>query len=300
MAVRLRRSASFWRTAANRLCYTPPMLRAAESFEDMLAAPVGRYFGRGHSLLWCVDPALLGVVIWGRPGHDDVDRLLAAIDRPHHPALAPRCDHLFDARRLRGVDAEVFERYVRALHERRQLIAERVRRHALVGPGGVSGALVAGVSYLLRPPVPWRTFSDLDPALAWLDRSDGRAIADELGRLVTDVADGSPIVGRLRLFLRSAHLRASVDEAARALAMTTRSLQRALRVAGTSYREELERERLQLACELLTGTELKLDVIAMRVGFSSGAHFATFFHARMGRPPSEWRWAAQTKTAGGT
>jgi AraC-like DNA-binding protein len=80
-----------------------------------------------------------------------------------------------------------------------------------------------------------------------------------------------------------------VAAAARALGRSTRSLQRELRAAGTSFRAELARARADVAAELLADSELKLETVAARAGFTSPSHFSRFFRRRTGRPPSRSR-----------
>ena len=71
--------------------------------------------------------------------------------------------------------------------------------------------------------------------------------------------------------------------------MASRSLQRHLRTAGTSFREEIERARLDMARRLLEETTLKLETIGHRIGFRSAAHFTVFFGKRTGMTPSAYR-----------
>ncbi|NUW35973.1 helix-turn-helix domain-containing protein [Nonomuraea sp. SMC257] len=82
------------------------------------------------------------------------------------------------------------------------------------------------------------------PVLGWLDRFHAA--------LEAAVADGPP----------------GLDQVARRLAMSPRTLQRRLREEGTGWREELERLRQRRVDRLLRETSLSVDSIAARVGFT--------------------------------
>ena len=69
---------------------------------------------------------------------------------------------------------------------------------------------------------------------------------------------------------------AGIDELARELNMSTRTLRRRLTEAGTSYRDLLDEVREALAEELLSGTPLSVSDVAIRLGYSEAS---TFIHA---------------------
>lgn len=54
----------------------------------------------------------------------------------------------------------------------------------------------------------------------------------------------------------------------------------------------LREVRLRKAAQLLRGTNLPVEVVTRRVGFSSRSHFSRAFHEYFGRSPSEFRKAA--------
>jgi AraC-like DNA-binding protein len=81
----------------------------------------------------------------------------------------------------------------------------------------------------------------------------------------------------------------SVDDAARALRTSSRTLQRRLRRAGTSFSAELTEARIRAGKERMRATDDKLTVIALEVGCASPQHFSTMFRKHTGMTPSEWR-----------
>ena len=270
-------------------------MQPVDRYEELLRAPLGRYFAGRQVLVWCPDAALLGVTIWGCPGEDDVALLVALLDFPHHPALAGGCDVLFDAQRLERLDAEVFDTYVAALERRHEALARRVRRQALVRPAGMVGAVIAGAAAVTGAPAPWAVFTDLEPALDWLARRDGRALAARLRELALPFVEGDSFLARLQAVLRGAGLRLSLAEAARRLGLGPRTLQRQLTARRTHFRAELDKARAAAAQRLLRESDLKVEVIARRVGCCSGEHLFTLLQRQRGTAPSAERRGRRTR-----
>lgn len=82
---------------------------------------------------------------------------------------------------------------------------------------------------------------------------------------------------------------ASLDEIAANIAMSPRSLRRKLEQEGTSFRALLDEERLQIAQQLLSGSEMKLDELAIHLGYTDTASFTRAFRRWMGCSPGEYR-----------
>jgi AraC-like DNA-binding protein len=95
----------------------------------------------------------------------------------------------------------------------------------------------------------------------------------------------------------AAHLRAhlpeevSADDVARALHMSSRTLQRRLEAEATSFTEVLDTTREELARTLLVDPALPLAEIAYRIGFSDLASFSRAFKRWTGIPPGQFRRA---------
>ena len=85
--------------------------------------------------------------------------------------------------------------------------------------------------------------------------------------------------------------RANIDEAAAALRMSTRTLQRRLEHEGTRFSEVLDTVRADVARHLLSDPELPLAEIAYRLGFADLATFSRAFKRWTGKPPGTWRRA---------
>jgi AraC-like DNA-binding protein len=109
-------------------------------------------------------------------------------------------------------------------------------------------------------------------------------------------ADDDPmqdLVGSLEQALRP-YLAAgapSLRDAADLAGTSVRSLQRELARAGCSYRDVLQRAKLDAARKLLEQPDVKILEVAYETGFSDPAHFTHFFRRLAGVTPREYRAA---------
>lgn len=103
----------------------------------------------------------------------------------------------------------------------------------------------------------------------------------------------SGIAGQVRqLILGPLGLVASLEDVAQHLAMAPRSLRRRLDEEQTSFRNLVEVERKQLAIQLLEGSDMKLDEMALQLGYSDTASFTRAFRRWFDRAPGEYRKSA--------
>jgi AraC-like DNA-binding protein len=100
------------------------------------------------------------------------------------------------------------------------------------------------------------------------------------------------IAGEVRqLILGPLGLVASIEDVAQQLAMSPRTLRRRLDDEQTSFRDVVEAERRQLAARLLEGSDMKLDELALHLGYSDTASFARAFRRWFDQAPGEYRRA---------
>lgn len=206
------------------------------------------------AMLWRAHTA--GAVIWGRPGVATMHAL-----RNLRPVIidVARVDTLTEAARL--AFAEVI-----------------TTPSAIVGGPGLASAALVGTVVMRHPA---RVVARLDEATdAPLADAIERALAAELGPLA--------VVHRVRSVL-GGDPKAGLTTCARHLGMTSRSLQRALSLAGTSFANERTELRLELAAALLDTSHLKVEAIARSVGYGSAPHFNNMFRDRYGDTPSAFR-----------
>ncbi|MEY1662539.1 AraC family transcriptional regulator [Isoalcanivorax beigongshangi] len=98
------------------------------------------------------------------------------------------------------------------------------------------------------------------------------------------------ISGQVRqLLLGEDGMAASLEAVAAQLAMAPRSLRRRLAEEGTSFRQLVDVEREQLAVQLLQNTTMKLDELALQLGYADTASFTRAFRRWFGQSPSEYR-----------
>jgi AraC-like DNA-binding protein len=108
----------------------------------------------------------------------------------------------------------------------------------------------------------------------------------------------SDVVRRLYdLLLRATAGWPSLDDAARSLAMSSRTLRRRLAEAGTGFRDVQDRVRERKARDLLRDTHLTVEQIADCLGYAEGASFAHAFARWTGQAPGAYRRAAAAEAA---
>jgi AraC-like DNA-binding protein len=256
---------------------------------DLLRAPVGRYLVARRHFVWCHHRTVFGTSLWGRPDEADVVELLGALAVARSPAIARPFDFVADARHVEGVEPGGDQLAV--AHVRRELewTAKHVRRLAFVHGAGFSGTVLTGFFAHVMPEASSRGFSDLTAAFAWLARPGGARAAAEVERLVDDARSAPPITATLRKFLSTRTTTCRLDEAARAIGCSARSLQRQLDAEGTSFQKEIDDARVRAAVPLLLDSNDKLAAIAARLGFSSLAAFSRLFRRITGQSPSVFR-----------
>lgn len=131
----------------------------------------------------------------------------------------------------------------------------------------------------------WRAPMDRpDPALAQILDEHARTLATRLSN------EGTDFVARVRrTMLSSMPHAASADWVARELNVSTRTLQRRLVFAGTTFREISDAARAQLAREYLADPRTSIAEVAMLLGFSEQASFNRAFRRWMKQTPGRWR-----------
>ncbi len=91
--------------------------------------------------------------------------------------------------------------------------------------------------------------------------------------------------------------RPAIEEVARTLHISSRTLQRKLQEAGSSYQRVLEESRHQLARHYLNNSALELNEAAYLLGYEDASSFVRAFRTWEGVPPARWREQQRTQTA---
>lgn len=249
-------------------------------------------------------PRLWGVLLWGRPGRQDALDLRKSLVRELAPDVEPHVS-IVDATGLTGADVGAFEELSDYVETSFEALSRAVTRLALVRPAGMEGALVAGMFHVMPRPYPVEVFEELRPALAWLAEQDRSLIELEqslpaaLEQLFRARTETAPIVYVLRGYLDRNLAGANVGDAARALSVSLRTLQRRLSEAETTFHEELAKARLAAAQRLMLDSDAPLTTIALEVGCPSLQYFSALFRRQTGQSPSAWRSSRRASSAEG-
>lgn len=104
------------------------------------------------------------------------------------------------------------------------------------------------------------------------------------------VAIDDSILSRVRdQVVRQLDRGAERSRVARELGMSSRTLQRRLGELGVKYYDVVEQARCAKATDLLSGTDHKVDEVALQLGYSDPANFRRAFRRWVGVSPSEYR-----------
>ena len=117
------------------------------------------------------------------------------------------------------------------------------------------------------------------------------ASSDEMAVRYLAWRDRNDIVNRVKTWIieHLAEGHVTEDQAAAALAMSTRNLNRKLREEETSFREVLNDTRRSLAERLIADPSLSLTEISFMLGFSEASSFSRAFKRWTGTSPSDAR-----------
>jgi AraC-like DNA-binding protein len=268
-------------------CILIPM-NPVRNWRELSEQPVGHYLARPNLVAWCPTPDLVGITLCDAQTAEDLAALFSFFDGLGDQ-VAAEFDLIFDARHAKEGDIDAMDIFIKGLESRGGALSPRVRRQVYVRPGGVCGAALTGILNLMPSIRAWHVVTSTEEVASWLERPEVLQHSEVVETMTGEINTAGPVVARLRMLLRTTGLRLSVQDAGRALAMAPRSLQRHLKAANTSFREEIERARLDMARRLLGESTLKLETIGHRIGFRSAAHFTVFFGKRAGITPSAWR-----------
>jgi AraC-like DNA-binding protein len=264
-------------------------MQRAGTISDFVHRPIGRFSLGDRHLLWCHSASLVGSTHWGHYSEAATADLTERLAFSLHRELASGFDVLMNSQMVEGLDWAAWQALARYVRDQLPEWNRRIRRHAIVHPPGVIGALVGAMLPMLGPSYPFRFFSSLSQALAWLDRPELPAILDEVSAVVDSARQVPPTVRALREELDRMLTNATIESAARALGQSTRTLQRGLRSEGTNFRQELTEARLRTARRLLEESDDKIEAIARRVGCGTSSKLSTLFNRYVGETPTIYR-----------
>lgn len=255
-----------------------------------------RYYVGRCFCYWQSGTQALGTMIWGRPQEADVEAMIPFFEVGLSPRFAGHRSFV-DGRGIEGIDLLAFEKLFAYLRRRHAVWGPNVGRQAVLHASGFVGVVVSGVLNVVSPSYPFASFDSARAceAFAW---SGLPALCEPLESLREQVSSGPDIVRRMRALLDERGP-LSTGELAKALSLSTRTLQRRLEAAGTSLRLERQRHIGSRVETLLTNTDLDLEAIAAQVGLASSSHLVRHFQSTHGITPGAFRERVRRSGASG-
>ena len=99
----------------------------------------------------------------------------------------------------------------------------------------------------------------------------------------------SPVVARVKAMIETAETLPSMEDVARKLGVTDRTLRRQLQQYGLTYQELIADYRHQQACRLLRESRLTIEQIAWELGYADPSNFGRAFRKWEGMSPKAYR-----------
>lgn len=247
----------------------------ASSFEAFLAAPEGQSFAddclvvarSGHTQL---------VAVRGDVTDASAERLVAAAALPSCAAT------LLDLRLLNDLSLGQYELLFGFIAVQ-AVRAAQGHRTAVVLTGASGAATALGYATMSQEPLAQRAFACGVAALAFLGHDHAQGSWEAWEALLKRSALPAWLV-RMRQTIREDLGGADLEGVAAHIGMSTRALQRSLQEADLTFRDELARERVKRACDLIDGGQTKLLAVALDAGFGKVASMNLAFERVLGVP----------------
>ncbi len=269
-------------------------VRRAATLDQYLASPVGQYLVGPTWIVWWLSARLNGIMFWGRPEEDHVREVTRALDGERGRAVQPHAS-IIDARLMQSVGVGSFHVLSEYVRVNRVLLSGVVAGQAVLRPGGLVGAIVAGFHSVLDPGYPTRVFASSAAALRWLDVEESAEVLQELEDIRMTAAGEFALVGAVRAELERKPGGVTLNDVARTLGLSPRDLQRKLREAQTRFKIEQRAAQVRAAKALMLESTHELKHIASEVGCASPQHFSVLFRELVGEAPGQWRERARAR-----
>ncbi len=130
--------------------------------------------------------------------------------------------------------------------------------------------------------------AELDLPLTTADAAAKRLASEQLERELAAISEGS-LVGEIRGHLARAGSPPTIEEVARALHLSPRTLKRRLADLGTTFSELRDDQRRQRALLLLDNRSLSISDVATRLGYTELPNFTRAFRKWTGMTPAAYR-----------
>jgi AraC-like DNA-binding protein len=263
-------------------------LRIAGDVGEFMHAPVGAGVRVETNFIWCASPSLGGSVGWGSPTGEQVQRVMQVVGAIFHPTVGPRIDVILDGYRLVQVNPAAAMAILDWTRQNLDALKQRIRRQVGVPPPSPGGVMLAGILPILGESYRFQIVATPEEAYRVLLGDQGDALREEIAAHVDCFSCTPPLAGELRNLLRAHKGNLTLEQAARLLGRSPRSLQRELEAVATSFRDEQGKARLTAVAELLATQDDKLSALAAHIGLSASG-LNRLIRERMGTTLEAWR-----------
>jgi AraC-like DNA-binding protein len=260
-------------------------VRRAADADELFRGPPGAYVVGRAFVVFCADADLWGYVMWGALAEADIRAITSSVFHPGWSSVAPHRS-LVDLRDVTAIDPSAFTALRETQTAHREQLAHRITHMVIVRPDGLIGAIAEGIGNVVSFPHPVEVVATLDAACT---RFRAPELRTELEALRTAREADARVVAELHALLSTQPPALALPEAAKRLGVSSRSLQRRLRDAGTTYLAERNIAQVHRAQQMMRETDATLSQIALDVGCRSLQHFSTLFRRVTGETPSQWR-----------
>jgi len=257
--------------------------------EVFVLGPTGRFTAMSSCIIWCASRTLCGLYFWGKPTADEL-LAVARICETYPQNMADKFDVVVDGREVEALDGEALTVQMAWLWRQGARLLEHAQIWSVVAEGSVAARL-ARLMPNLTENERFHVTTSAATAFRAVRGDEGAALSAEVESIAGGVR-GMPRELQVIRALLARRVDAKIEEAAKELGVSTRSLQRWLSTHGTSFHDEAVAARFAEACELLMTTDLKIAAIGARLGISERA-VTMLFRARTGLTPMAWRTQQQ-------
>jgi AraC-like DNA-binding protein len=271
-------------------------LIATSDPDEFAASPIGRCLVRPTFAIWCAAPDLHGSILWGSLDERSIREMMSVGSFIHHPDMAARRRGLTDLRDVEHADANVLLGFASSAREQVDGWTMGLERQVLIVPPGLGGMMMSGALPLAGIEHPLKIAHDLEAALAFVDHPVARSAYAAAAAIVRATRGRSALIDRVRAQLRADLDGATIESCASGLGMSRRTLQRELQSLATSFSDELRKLRIATAEALLAHTDIKIDAIAVQVGFGTASRMSAMLRRERNRTASELRAERQSST----
>ncbi|MBK6516514.1 MAG: helix-turn-helix transcriptional regulator [Polyangiaceae bacterium] len=263
----------------------------APSTDLFFIQPVGYWTSAANCVVLCPKDDLIVVTVWGSSTPDQTAEALRALEVFKRDSISPRFNVLIDASRLEGLVVGSEGLLAEWVARHRAELLKRVRTMAVVESRTAPAQKLRELAAALGELPLHRVVGSLREALQFL--SAGEDVAYELDAIADGIKVVPAEVRKLRQLLANDGSM-TLEQAARALDLSTRGLNRSLAEVGSAFNDEVKNARYRKACYLLEATDDDPGTIANAVG-TNEAGLNQLFKEKARTTPMDYRDQARSQ-----